>query len=147
MRQRMGVLAAMAVTCALAGVGYGQQAPSHPRPESVGLDSAILRSTTELLTQFVEQRRIAGAVAAVARKGQVGYLEAVGLQDIATRVPMTERSLFRIYSMTKPVTSVAVMMLLEEKRFALADPVSKYLPEFSQVKVRTADGGTRAPAR
>ena len=83
----------------------------------------------------------------MARHGKLGYLEAVGVQDLETRAPMTERSLFRIYSMTKPVTAVAVMMLFEAGRFSLADPVSKYLPEFKDVRVAAPDGTSRPPAR
>jgi CubicO group peptidase (beta-lactamase class C family) len=143
----MEVLAAVIGACAFVGVGSGQSPTSVARPETVGLDAAVLHSATELLSQFVEQRRIAGAVAGVARKGQVGYLVAVGKQDLDSGAPMTERSLFRIYSMTKPVTSVAIMMLEEEKRLSVGDPVSKYLPEFATVQVRTAEGGVRPPSR
>ena len=92
------------------------------------------------------EQTIAGAVAAVARNGKLAYLEAVGVQDLATRAPMTERTLFRIYSMTKPVTAVAVMMLHEEGKFRLDDPVQKYLPEFAEVKVGAADAA-RPPSR
>jgi len=116
-------------------------------PAEAGLASAPLGEATALLTQFVAEKKIAGAVAAVARRGKLGYLEAVGVQDLETRAPMTERSLFRIYSMTKPVTAVAVMMLFEAGRFSLADPVSKYLPEFKEVRVVSPDGTSRAPAR
>jgi hypothetical protein len=101
-----------------------------------------------LLKRYVIEQRIAGAVAAVARHGRVGYLQAVGFQDLQTRAPMTERSLFRIYSMTKSVTAVAAMMLQEEGRFSLGDPVAKYLPEFERVSVfETPDGPTRRPSR
>jgi len=106
-----------------------------------------LREATALLNQFVTERKIAGAVAGVWRKSEVAYLQAVGFQNLETRSPMTERSLFRIYSMTKPVTAVAVMILLEEGRFRLNDPVSKYLPEFAEAKVRAPNGATRAPSR
>jgi CubicO group peptidase (beta-lactamase class C family) len=117
-------------------------------PETVGLSAATLREATTLLNQFVADRKIAGAVAGVARKGKVAYLEAFGVQDLQTRAPMTDRSLFRIYSMTKSFTSVAAMILHEEGRFGLKDPVSKYLPEFRQVSVLASpDGTTRAPAR
>ena len=116
-------------------------------PAEAGLASAPLGEATALLTQFVAEKKIAGAVAAVARRGKLGYLEAVGVQDLETRAPMTERSLFRIYSMTKPVTAVAVMMLFEAGRFSLADPVSKYLPEFKEVRVAAPDGTSRPPAR
>ena len=130
------------------------QAPalaSLPRgtPESVGLAPARLRQATDMLNQFVTDGKIAGAVAAVARKGKLAYLEAVGFQDLATRAPMAPKSLFRIYSMSKPVTSVAVMMLHEEGRFSLTDPVSKYLPEFQRVTVFVSgeSGPTRPASR
>jgi CubicO group peptidase (beta-lactamase class C family) len=116
-------------------------------PERVGLSPDRLQEATALLKRFVADRKIAGAVAAVARRGQMAYLEAVGVQDIATRRPMAADSMFRIYSMTKPITAVAVMMLHEEGRFRLEDPVSKYLPEFSEVKVAVGDGAPRAPQR
>jgi CubicO group peptidase (beta-lactamase class C family) len=116
-------------------------------PESVGLSTPQLRDATALLQQYVHERKTAGAVAAIARHGKLVYLESVGVQDLATRTPMTERSLFRIYSMTRAVTSVAVMMLYEERRFALDDPVSKYIPEFAHVKVALPDGTTQAPTR
>jgi CubicO group peptidase (beta-lactamase class C family) len=95
----------------------------------------------------VKEQKIAGAVAGVARHGKLAYLQAVGSQDLATRAPMTDRSLFRIYSMTKSVTAVAVMMLFEQGRFSLSDPVSKYLPEFAAVRVAEAGGATRPPSR
>jgi CubicO group peptidase (beta-lactamase class C family) len=125
-------------------------APPMPRatPESVGLAASSLGAATDLLTRFVTERKIAGAGAAVARHGKVAYVEAVGFQSLEPRVPMSERSIFRIYSMTKPVTAVAVMMLWEEGRFDLKDPVSKYLPEFTEVKVRgPAEGSLRPPSR
>ena len=113
-----------------------------------GLSAERLREATGLLNQFVADGKIAGAVAAVARDGKLAYLEAVGVQDLATRAPMSERSLFRIYSMTKPITAVAAMMLFEEGRFRLDDPVAKYLPEFNQVQVVSAPGAApRPPAR
>ena len=109
---------------------------------------AAQQTPTDLLTQFVAEHKIAGAVAAVARDGKIVYQEAVGFQDLETRTPMTPRSIFRIYSMTKSVTAVAVMMLHEEGRFGLQDPVSKYLPEFRQVTVLdSAAGTTRPPVR
>jgi len=124
--------------------------PQTPRahPEAAGLSPARLHEATELLNRYVVEQRIAGAVAAVARRGRIGYLEAVGVQDLQTRVPMTARSLFRIYSMTKPVTAVAVMMLHEEGRFTLDDPVAMFIPEFRNVVVAGEQSAPpRAPAR
>ena len=142
----MKFLAALAALFALAVVAQAQRLPPRATPASVGLDGAKLGEATAMITQFVTDGRIAGAVAAVARHGQLAYFETVGVQDLETRTPMTERSLFRIYSMTRQVTAVAAMMLHEERKFALNDPVSKYLPEFRDVMVRTAEG-PRKPAR
>src|SRR5882672_6303899 len=94
--------------------GGGADALPRATPESVGLSSSRLRQATDLLRQFVAERKIAGAVAAVARNGQLAYLDAVGAQDLETRAPMDARSIFRIYSMTKSVTAVAAMMLQQE---------------------------------
>ncbi len=126
----------------------GQQVLPRVAPAVAGLDPEVLDDATALLRQFVSDRKIAGAVAAVARHGQVGYLQSVGVQDLETRAPMTERSLFRIYSMTKAVTAVAVMMLHEEGKFRLDEPVQTYLPEFTAVQVVAAPGAPpRAPVR
>ena len=139
-------LCAALFTVTLAGGGV--DALPRATPESVGLSSSRLREATGLLGQFVAERKIAGAVAAVARNGQLAYLDAVGVQDLETRAPMDARSIFRIYSMTKSVTAVAAMMLQEEGRFSLGDPVTKYLPEFERVSVlETPDGPTRRPLR
>jgi CubicO group peptidase (beta-lactamase class C family) len=128
----------------------GAESDPLPRatPQAVGLAPAKLQEATELLARFVAERKVAGAVAAVARQGKLVYLESVGFQDLETRAPMTDRSLFRIYSMAKAVTAVAVMMLHDEGRFRLDDPVAKYLPEFTQVRVGGESGGAlRAPSR
>jgi CubicO group peptidase (beta-lactamase class C family) len=109
--------------------------------------AATFRDATALLEQYVVQQKVAGAVAAVAVKGKIVYLKAVGVQDLESRTPMSERSLFRIYSMTKPVTAVAAMMLHEQGRFNLDDPVSTFIPEFGNVKVAAPDGTSRAAAR
>ena len=139
-----------AILCAtiVAAVAGGHAFQPRSTPESVGLSSERLAEATKLLEQFVADRKIAGAVAAVARQGKIAYLQAVGVQDLATRAPMSERTLFRIYSMTKPVTAVAVMMLHDQGRFQLSDPVAKYLPEFDGVTVAgAADPSPRRPAR
>jgi CubicO group peptidase (beta-lactamase class C family) len=115
-------------------------------PGSVGLDATRLGEATTLLSSLVAEGAIAGAVAGVVRHDKLAYLEAIGVQDLATRAPMTERSLFRIYSMTKPITAVAVMMLYDEGRFQLDDPVSKYLPEFAAVRVGSGTTA-RTPSR
>lgn len=138
----------LAVVCALASMVIGVSAQSHAKPEDAGLDAKVLAQATDLLDQFVADRKIAGAVAAVARRGRLAYLQTAGVQDLESRAPMTGRSLFRIYSMAKPVTAVAAMILFEEGKFRLDDPVSKYIPEFGKVVVQAEPGGaTRPPAR
>ncbi len=114
-------------------------------PEAAGMSSGRLQAATALLRQYVSDRKIAGAVAAVARRGKLVYLEPVGLQSLESKALMTERSLFRVYSMTKAVTAVAVMMLVEENKLRLTDPVLKLLPEFRSVMVQ--EGGAGAPRR
>ena len=141
---------AIVQTLCAAAVVIAAQPVALPRaaPDSVGLDPIRLTEATALLNQFVIDRKIAGAVAAVARDGKVAYLEAVGFQNLESRTPMTERSLFRIYSMTKAVTAISAMILHEEGKFDLRDPVAKYLPDFSTVRVLVEPGGQiRPPAR
>jgi CubicO group peptidase (beta-lactamase class C family) len=116
-------------------------------PEAAGMSSDRLQAVTALLNQYVADRRITGAVGGVVCRGKVVYLQPVGLQNLDSKAPMTDASLFRVYSMTKAVTAVAVMMLVEEAKLRLADPVSKYLPEFRNVRVQESGGSTRAPAR
>ena len=125
----------------------GQVALLRATPESAGMSSERLQAVTALLRQYVADRKISGAVAGVVRRGKVVYLEPVGLQSFETKAPMTEGSLFRVYSMTKAVTAVAVMMLVEEGKLRLTDPASKYLPEFRNVRVQPTDGPPRPPAR
>jgi CubicO group peptidase (beta-lactamase class C family) len=124
------------------------QAQGLPRvaPAAVGLDEAKLREATQLITQFVTDQKIAGAVAAVARRGRLAYFETVGVQDLESKTPMSDRSVFRIYSMTRQVTAVAAMILHDEGKFRLDDPIAKYLPEFAGIQVVTAEG-RRPPAR
>jgi len=141
-------VALVASTMALARAeapAVSRQTP-RARPDAVGLSAARLRDATDLLNRYVSEHRIARAVAAVARRGQLAYLEAVGVQDLETRAPMTERSLFRIYSMTKSVTAVAVMMLHEERRFSLDDAVATFIPEFKNVVVAGETGAAPRPA-
>ena len=104
-------------------------------PESVGLASTRLQRVESAVQQYVAKKQIAGAVVLVARKGKIAYTKSVGLQDLETKKPMQDNTIFRIASMTKPITSVAVMMLHEEGHFRLDDPLHKYLPEFKDMKV------------
>ena len=119
-------------------------------PQSVGLSADRLGRIDKVMQQYVDEGKVAGAVTLVARRGKVVYHEAFGRSDIKADKPMTTDALFRIASMSKPITAVAVMMLYEQGYFLLNDPVSKYIPEFAEpeVIVRLGDGSYgREPAR
>jgi len=105
------------------------------KPETVGLSSERLARIDAAVQRSIDEKRIAGAVTLVVRHGKVAWFKAQGMADREAAKPMPTDAMFRICSMTKPITSVAVMMLYEEGRFLLDDPVSKYLPEFKSPKV------------
>ncbi len=132
------VLCVLSILIVLAPVVSGQGLPSAP-PRSVGLSQQRLERIGMLMQEHVDNGLLAGAVALVARDGKVAYLKTVGMQDRERNVPMKPDAIFRIASMSKPITSVAVMMLYEEGWFRLSDPVSKYLPEFKDMKVLVSD--------
>jgi len=115
-------------------VAQAQSLPS-AKPEQVGLSSERLNRITAAIKADVDKGVIPGAVVLVARHGKVVLFEAVGVRNPETKAPMTKDSIFRIYSMSKPITSVAAMTLFEEGRFSLADPVSKYIPQLGGLKV------------
>jgi CubicO group peptidase (beta-lactamase class C family) len=115
---------------------------THGRPEDVGLSSARLAKIGPWMQRLVEDRKLAGLSVAVLRRGVVAYVAASGLADIAREMPFARETLVRIYSMTKPLTSVAIMMLYEEGRFQLDDSIARLLPCFSNMRVFT--GGSRA---
>jgi len=115
-------------------VVFAQDLPS-AKPESVGLSAERLERIATTVQRNVDDQRIAGAVTLVVRHGKVAWFKAQGTADREAAKPMPPDAMFRICSMTKPVTSVAVMMLYEEGKFLLDDPVSKYLPEFKNPKV------------
>ena len=104
-------------------------------PQSVGFDPVRLGRIREALERDILQGMIPGAVVGIARKGRLAYLEAVGMRDAAKAQPMWADAVFSIASMTKPMTSVAIMILHEEGRLLLGDPVSKYLPQLAGMKV------------
>jgi CubicO group peptidase (beta-lactamase class C family) len=104
-------------------------------PEQIGLSSARLERLSSVVRQDVERGLIPGAVLTIARVGRVGYAEAFGWRDREAGAPMTAEAIFRVASMTKPITSVAAMMLAEEGRLEIAAPVANYLPEFSDLTV------------
>ena len=110
-------------------------------PESVGLSSAQLDRVTAGLQAHIDQGHIAGVVAAVVRDGRLVYMEALGQADIEAARPMPEDAIFRLYSMTRSMTSLAAMILWEEGAFQLDDPISRYLPQFVGQRV-FADAGS-----
>jgi CubicO group peptidase (beta-lactamase class C family) len=117
-----------------ASLAFAQGLPT-ASPEAVGLSSARLARVTELVKGEIAQGRYPGAVALVARRGKVAYFEALGQRDPQSGAPMTKDAIFRLYSMTKPFTSVAVMTLVEDGKILLNDPVSKYLPKLKGLQV------------
>ena len=144
---KIGTLAKMvAATLALAGATAlaAQELPRAARPEEVGLSAARLQRLSDRMKLGVDKGEIPGAVVLVARRGKVAYQESFGLRDPDTRAPMRADTVFRIASMTKPFTSLAIMMLAEEGRLSIAEEAAKYLPSFKDLKVgvarRSADG-------
>ncbi len=110
------------------------------KPEEVGLDPVALARLSAVLKDRIAAGHIPGAVALIARHGKIAYHQAFGAQDPASGQKMTTDSIFRIYSMTKPIVSVATMMLLEEGRFILSDPIGKFIPAFNDTKVAVIEG-------
>ena len=104
-------------------------------PATIGLDPAQLEEVRQALRQDVADGRVPGAVMLIARKGKVGFFEAVGQQGPDDTRPMTSKTIFRIYSMSKPLVSVAAMMLVEEGRLKLDEPLSSYIPFFANMHV------------
>jgi CubicO group peptidase (beta-lactamase class C family) len=130
-----------AVTLSAAGVTVG-------KPEEVGLSSERLQRIDEVIQRYIDidAKEISGAVTVVARKGRVAHFEAQGLMDIESKSAMRKDTIFRIASMSKPVTGVAIMMLLEDGRIRLDDPVSRFIPEFKDTKVAMPEGPPRLSA-
>ena len=108
--------------------------PTTP-PESVGLSSKRLQAITDTLKADIAKGTIPGAILLISRNGKIAYFEAMGSLDPEKKTPMTKDGIFRIYSMSKPITTVAAMMLFEQGKLALSDPVAKYIPAFKDVKV------------
>jgi CubicO group peptidase (beta-lactamase class C family) len=148
---RRSVLIAAFVLIA-AVLGEASNIPT-AKPERVGLSTERLERLTRGMQEYVDQRKVAGLVTLVARKGKVAYFKSFGKQDLYRGIAMPTDAIFRIASQSKAVTSTAVMILLEEGRLLLDDPVSKYIPEFASTRVavpatgKDAKGFTTVPAR
>jgi CubicO group peptidase (beta-lactamase class C family) len=144
MKKTVGTLIVLFAAILVVGGAWAQPLPA-AKPEQVGMSSERLARLGPALKAQIANDRFPGAVMLVARKGKVVYFETVGQRDPATGAPMTKDAIFRLYSMTKPFTSVAAMILVEEGKLLLADPVSKYFPELANPQValmETTDGKT-----
>ncbi len=104
-------------------------------PESVGLSAERLARIAPVMQGFVRDNRLPGILTLIQRRGQIVHQGSFGLMNIEAGTPMRDDALFRLFSMTKPVVSVALMMLYEEGRFGLNDPISRFIPAFKNTKV------------
>ena len=119
------------------------------KPEEAGLSANRLQRITDMVQRHIAAGDLTGAVTVVARRGKVAHLAAQGVMDLDSKQPMTPATMFRIASMTKPVIGVSIMMLVEEGKLHLNDPVARYIPQFANMKVavaRPATGGSEGPA-
>ncbi|MEO7275118.1 MAG: serine hydrolase domain-containing protein [Vicinamibacterales bacterium] len=135
-------LATLLLVTALAVPLTGQSLPRASKPEDVGLSSERLQRLTTTFNEYVKASRLPGAVVLIARRGKVAYLQSFGARDRESSAPMRDDAIFRIASQSKAPVSVAVMMLQEEGKLLIGDPVGRYLPEFAKttVAVRRAGG-------
>jgi CubicO group peptidase (beta-lactamase class C family) len=115
--------------------------PRADKPENVGMSSQRLQRIRDALQADIDKGAVPGAVALIARRGKIAFLEALGYRDREAGAAIAPDTIFRIASMTKPFTSVATMMLAEEGKLLLADPVSRYIPEFANLKVAVDSDG------
>ncbi len=133
------LLAGIALLMA-AGAAWAQQAPvvdmTPVKPENVGFSSQRLERLHALIQGEIDQKQLAGAVTILARHGKIVEYRVYGEKDVAAGTPMTRDTIFRDYSMTKPVTGVAMMILLEQGKWLPMDPIAKYIPEFAHLKVQ-----------
>src|SRR5262249_52619395 len=120
--------------CLLVGVVRADELPG-AKPQDVGLSAEKLKRVKALLQAAVDKNQTAGAVVLVARRGKIVYLESVGKMHVEADKPMTSDTIFRIHSMTKPITTAAALVLYDEGKFKLDDPVSKYLPRLKRLRV------------
>ena len=127
-------VATLIVILTLLSVPLAAQAPKS-KPEDVGLSSERLKRVHELIQRHLDAGNFSGAVTLIARNGRIAHLEAHGLMDIEAKKPMATNALFRIMSMTKPVVGVATLMMIEEGKVRLTDPISRFIPEFKNIKV------------
>ena len=129
------------ISAAILGGATGMRADDPlASPESVGFSSAGLKTFQQTMRGLVDDGKLAGVTTLVARHGKVVHFDAYGVQDLESKKPVTKDTIFRIASMTKPIVGVAMMMLWEEGKWTLDDPVSKHIPQFAGLKVKTPNG-------
>src|SRR5438552_14487600 len=119
------------------------------KPEEVGFSSERLQRINETVQRYIDSGQITGAVTVVSRRGRVAHFEAQGLMDLESKTPMRRDAIFRMASMSKPVTGVAILMLMEDGKVRLTDPVSRFIPEFKNLKVamlKNPGAATQRPA-
>jgi CubicO group peptidase (beta-lactamase class C family) len=118
-------------------LAVGLTAASLPsdKPEAVGLSSERLLRINQMIQRYMDGGEISGAITMVSRRGKIAHFEAQGLMDVEKKTPMRKDAIFRIASMSKPITAVAILILMEEGKLRLTDPVSRFIPEFKDTKV------------
>ncbi len=126
---------AVAATLFFIVPGAFAEGPVTTEPKQAGFNSAGLARIDAYLKNEVASNKIPGAIMMIQRNGKTAYFNNFGVRDPGTKAPMTPDTIFRIYSMSKPITTVAAMMLVEEGKLQLGDPLSKYIPAFADVKV------------
>jgi CubicO group peptidase (beta-lactamase class C family) len=140
-------LAYVALACACAGLSlHGAGSVTMAKPEDVGLSSERLMRVHEAVQRHIDGGSLSGAVTLVARHGKIAHLEAHGLMDVESKKAMQKDGVFRLASMSKPITAVAVMMMVEEGKVRLNDPVSRFIPEFKSMKVAVPKPNARGGA-
>src|SRR5262245_21535551 len=138
MKHIAAIVAALSLTAAVVTTG---------KPEDVGLSSERLQRINDAVHRYIESGQITGAVTVVARRGKVAHLEAQGLMDVESKTQMRRDAIFRMASMSKPVTGVAILILLEVGKLRLSDPVSRFIPEFKNPKVAMLKAAGGGPGR
>ena len=153
-RRRPTQLAWIVVAVVLSALPLSAALSNATRPEDVGLSSERLQRINQMVQRYIDAKEITGAVTIVSRKGKIAHFEAQGLMDVENKTPMRKDAIFRMASMSKPVTGVAILMLVEEGKIRLTDPVSRFIPGFKNLQVAMpkpttpgAGGGGRGRGR
>ena len=135
----------LVLVCAAATVAAAHAATPTVRPETVGLSAARLARVTELMQRNIDDGTFSGAVTLIARNGRVALLTAQGVMDLDSKTPMRTDAVFRIMSMTKPIIATAILLLAEEGKLRLTDPVGTFIPAFQTQNVTVPNSAGFAP--